>query len=104
MSNTTHLSYLKGCSIDNLAMDIENQANVLFPNRTDATMFMKLFSEVGELAENLTAGELADVLIMLLDFGSRKGWAIELAIREKMAVNACRKWQSNSLGVFKHVE
>jgi hypothetical protein len=100
---TNHLEYIKSCSIDNLAMDIENQANVLFPRRTDTSMFLKLFSEVGELAENLSEDELADVLIMLLDFGSRKKFNIEAAIRRKMAVNATRKWEANELGVMKHV-
>jgi hypothetical protein len=93
----------RGASIDNLAMEVQEQADELFPNRTDDSMFKKLFSEVGELAEDDTEDEWADVAIMLLDYGSRKGWALESAIRKKMMVNQARKWAVKN-GVARHVD
>jgi hypothetical protein len=65
-------------------------------------MFKKLFSEIGELVESGTEDEWADVMIMLLDFGSRKKWALESAIRKKMMVNQNRKWSFKD-GVARHV-
>ena len=91
-------------SIDNLALEVETQADQLFPNRTDASMYLKLFTEIGELVEDGSEEEFADVMIMLLDFGSRKMFHIEAAIRKKMEINAARKWKETSSGVFRHVE
>ena len=90
--------------IDNLAYEVQTQADDLFPDRTDQSMFMKLFSELGELIESGTEEEYADVMIMLLDYGSRKMFHIEPAIRRKMEINGQRKWVVNELGVFQHVE
>lgn len=91
-------------SIDNLALEVQSQADRLFPNRTDSSMFMKLFTEIGELVESGDEDEYADVMIMLLDYGSRKFFNIERAIRRKMVVNDTREWEVNELGVFRHVE
>lgn len=94
--------------INNLAGAIQEQADTLFPQRTDTSMFLKMYSELGELASANTpaerAGELADVLIMVLDYGSRHGIDMELAILRKMAINQNRKWVTNALGVNQHVE
>lgn len=90
--------------IDNLAYEVQTQADRLFPDRTDQSMFMKLFSELGELIESGTEEEYADVMIMFLDYGSRKMFHIEPAIRRKMEINARRKWAINELGVFQHVD
>lgn len=90
-------------SIDNLALEVQTQADRLFPKRTDDSMFKKLFTEIGELVESGTEDEYADVMIMLLDFGSRKMWGIENAIRRKMAINDQREWTETN-GVFRHVE
>ena len=91
-------------SIDNFALEVETHADKLFPARTDASMFMKLFSELGELVEDGSEEEYADVMIMLLDYGSRKMFRIEKAIRAKMEINNKRQWKQNELGVMKHVE
>lgn len=94
--------------INHLGAAIQEQADVLFPNRNDQSMFLKMYSELGELASANTpaerAGELADVLIMILDYGSRHGIDMELAILRKMAINQNRKWVTNALGVNQHVE
>lgn len=91
-------------SIDNFALIVQSHADVLFPNRTDDSMFKKMFSEFGELVESGTEEEYADVMIMLLDYGSRKMFRIEYAIRAKMAINEKRKWTTTQTGVYKHVE
>lgn len=91
-------------SIDNFAYEVQTHADRLFPNRTDASMFMKLFSELGELVEDGSEEEYADVMIMLLDYGSRKMFHIEKAVRAKMEINGKRKWKANELGVMKHVD
>lgn len=95
---------INGASIDNLAYQIQAQADRLFPDRTDQSMFMKLFEEIGELVEKQNPEELADVLIMLLDFASRKMWDIEGSIRDKMQVNENRAWIRSHLGVMHHAE
>lgn len=92
-----------GSSIDNLALSIETDADRIFPNRTDSSMFLKMFSELGELIDSGDSEEYADVMIMLLDYGSRKGFAIEEVIRRKMAINLDREWKMSDLGVMKHV-
>lgn len=89
--------------IDNLALEVQTSADKLFPDRTDSSMFLKLFSELGELIESGDVDEFADVMIMLLDYGSRKGFPIQMAVRRKMAINMDRKWAKNKLGVMRHV-
>ena len=94
-----------GLSVDELASVVRAQADVLFPNRTDASMFLKLYSEIGEMVESGgAADECADVAIMFLDFVSRKGVNLEEAIHNKMAINGRRLWKEDNNGVFRHVE
>lgn len=91
-------------SVNDLADSVERQADDLFPDRTDATMFLKLFGEIGELVTDRTEEEYADVMIMLLDFGARKGFNIEGAVLNKMRVNDKRKWNYGPDGVAQHVD
>lgn len=90
-------------SIDNFAYEVQCHADKLFPNRTPSSMFMKLFSEIGELVEAQSEEEYADVMIMLLDYGSKQMFDIEGAVRRKMAINDQRKWVISDLGVASHV-
>lgn len=94
--------------IDSLADLIEKQANRLFPNRTDTSMFLKIYHETSELIDANTpakrADETADLLIMILDYASRHGIQIEQAILKKMAINDSRVWATNEHGVNQHVE
>lgn len=92
---------VRGTSVDTLALEVQEQADQLFPKRTDDSMFKKLFSEIGELVESPNEDEWADVMIMLLDFGSRKLFNMELAIRRKMLINQGRTWEIKN-GVAKH--
>lgn len=95
------LDDVRGSSIDNLALQIQQQADHLFPDRTDTSMWLKMWTEMGEFAKDRTADEMADVLIMLLDFASRKMWDIEGAIRRKMLINQNREWEQKD-GVWQH--
>lgn len=94
--------------IDFLAREIMYQADRLFPNRTDTSMFLKIYHETSELIDANTpakrADELADLLIMILDYGCRHGIEIEQAIKNKMAINDARTWKTNEHGVNQHVD
>lgn len=89
-------------NINGLALRIQDQADRLFPNRTDSSMFLKLYSELGELIDSGTEEEFADVMIMLLDYGSRKMFNIGAAINAKMIINDGRTWMTSELGVNRH--
>jgi hypothetical protein len=90
--------------MDNLALEVQTQADRLFPKRTDVSMFLKMYSELGELIDSDGShDEYADIMIMLLDYGSRKMIPIEQVIRHKMEINEQRKWTQSNLGVMRHV-
>lgn len=94
-------------TIDALAFQVKEQADRLFPKRTDQSMFLKLYGEIAEMIDADEAhrdDEVADVFIMLLDYAKVKGINIETAIRRKMAINDAREWKQNGLGAFQHVE
>ncbi len=92
-------------NIHQLAHRIKNQADRLFPSRTDQSMFLKVYSEMGELVSAPDdPEEFADLMIMLLDYGARKGFAIEYEVKKKMALNETRVWKQNENGVFQHVK
>jgi hypothetical protein len=94
-----------GLSIDELAAMVRAQADMIFPHRTDVSMFLKLYSEIGEMIDaDGAADECADVAIMLLDYVNRKGVNLEEAVLNKMAVNAKRQWLVDKNGVMRHVE
>lgn len=94
--------------IDFLAREIMYQADRLFPNRTDTSMFLKIYHETSELIDANTpakkADEVADLLIMILDYAKRHNIEIEQAIKTKMEINNSRQWTTNALGVNQHVE
>lgn len=94
--------------INQLAAAIRDQADTMFPRRTDSSMFLKMYGEMGELIDAKTdqerAGELADVLIMLLDYADIHNIDVLSAVLGKMAINSQRKWAVNELGVFSHVK
>ena len=81
-------------------------ADHLFPKRTDNTMFLKLYEEVGEVVRSPgNADEIADVMIMLLDHASRHGINAGEAILEKLQKNLDRTWfVDQTTGVAYHVE
>ncbi len=89
--------------INRLAQAVSEQADRLFPNRTDSSMFLKLFSEIGEMVDSPDDSmEIADVFILLLDHAYRKGVDITQIVEYKMAVNNSRQWKVSKLGVMRH--
>lgn len=92
-------------SIDGLATDIKEQADRLFPTRTDQGMFLKLYAETAECIKDPGPDEIADVLILWLDYARRKNIDIEAAIRAKMNINEKRGWNYDpKTGVYQHVK
>lgn len=95
-------------NIDNLAKEVMDWADVAFPNRTDESMYLKMYSEIGEMidafAPEEVTDEVADVLIMLLDFGKRKGINLEQAVLRKLEINRLREWGITHSGTYRHTE
>lgn len=89
-----------------LARDIKEWADAAFPHRSDASMFLKLYGEIAELidAGDDCEGEIADVLILVLDYALRKGVNPSVAVQRKMHMNRSREWTITTLGVMQHVE
>ncbi len=92
--------------IDVMAMMVKNWADDAFPNRTDQSMYLKMYSEMGEMIDATTPegveDEIADVLIMLLDFAKRRNIRISQAVLNKLEVNRKRVWVQSESGVFRH--
>ncbi len=91
-------------SIKDLIVD---WADEVFPDRTITNAIQKMALE--ELPEYLmnqsSAEELADIGILLYDIANLAGIDLELAIRQKMAVNMKRTWAIDSkTGLMKHIE
>lgn len=90
-------------NIAELAAKVRAQADRLFPNRTDSSMFLKMLSELGEMTERPDDPmEVADAFILLLDYAHRKGIDIQQVVEYKMAINDNREWVVNQLGVMRH--
>lgn len=88
-----------------LVNDIYQWAESTFPARTDTSMFLKMFKELGELIDAPDDPmEVADVLIMVLDYARRKNIDVASAITQKLAINRQRKWKINPDGTMSHVK
>lgn len=92
--------------INQLMDEVHDWAEATFPDRTDASILLKMYSELGEVMENPTdALEHADVFILLLDYAKRNNVNIGAAIREKLEINKQRKWEMDvGIGVMRHVK
>lgn len=96
-------------NIDRIAHRIYHWANEAFPDRQDASMFIKMYQELGELSAagddpDKVGPEVADILIMVLDYAIRKGVNIHAAVENKMHLNRQRAWIRDPLGFYKHVK
>lgn len=79
--------------IDDIARDVFQWASDVFPNRTDTSLYLKMYEEIGEVIKS--GGdrlEVADLFILLLDYAYRKGINLQSAIYDKMVINVERKW------------
>lgn len=92
--------------IDTLQLQINTWADSVFPNRTDASILLKLYSELGEMIDNPGDPlEHADVFILLLDFAARHKIDVESAIKKKLAINKERDWKVDlHTGMMSHVK
>ena len=80
-------------------------AEAAFPDRTDVSLFLKLYSELGEVIESQgAADEIADLFILLLDYAVRKKVDITSAVRKKIIINRARLWCTDQNGVNRHVD
>lgn len=92
-------------SMSKMQQLVSSHADLLFPNRTPSSAFMKLFEELGEVIKEPTdAKEWADVFILMLDLAKMHG-VIDLAgaILAKMADNQMREWRETPTGTFQHI-
>lgn len=91
--------------IQSLAHEVYDWAEKTFPNRTDASMYLKLYSEVAEVIEsNGKDDEVADLFILLLDYSVRKGIHLPSAVKSKLWINRNREWEIRPDGTMKHKE
>ncbi len=91
-------------SIDHTALKVKAVADRLFPDRTDASMYLKLYAETAEVIDSHGAeDEIADIFILWLDYAKRKGIDIEAAIDRKLKVLEERAWVLDANGVYNHV-
>jgi hypothetical protein len=89
--------------IDVLSGTVFQWANEAFPDRTDASMFLKMYEEIGEVIRS--GGdrlEVADLFILILDYAKRKNVVISEAIGEKLEINRNRDWKLNADGTMSH--
>lgn len=90
--------------IGKLTEEVTQWANQTFPHRTDVSMYLKLYSEIGEMIESDgDPMEIADVFIMLLDYAHRKQVDITSIVRKKLDINRNREWTTDRNGVNRHV-
>jgi len=95
--------------LSELQSAVKSQADRLFPNRTDTHMFLKMYEEIGEVIkagdDSTQVGlEVADIMIMLLDYAARKGVQdLSFYIDYKMHRNDEANWQEIN-GVYKRIK
>ena len=93
----------KHADIDVLAEEVTKWADQAFPHRTDASMFLKMYEEIGEVIHS--GGdrlEVADLFILILDYAKRKNIVLRDAIGEKLEINRNRDWKLNADGTMSH--
>lgn len=93
----------KSFDIDVLAEEVTKWADQAFPHRTDASMFLKMYEEIGEVIRS--GGdrlEVADLFILILDYAKRKNVVLRDAIGEKLEINRNRDWKLNADGTMSH--
>jgi NTP pyrophosphatase (non-canonical NTP hydrolase) len=92
-------------SVDQFAEHVKAVADRLFPERTDQSMFLKLYEEVAEvIASDSEHDELADLFILLMDHAKRKNMDIENSVKAKLAILETRVWEMTPQGTFHHVD
>lgn len=92
-------------STNDLSREVWEWAESAFPDRTDSSMFLKMYGELAELIDSDgDPHELADVFIMLMDYAVRKGIDIDAAVMQKLEINRARTWKIMPNGTMQHEE
>lgn len=91
--------------VGQLTEEVFDWAEATFPNRNDASMYLKMYGEIAEMIESDgDANEIADMFILLLDYAKRKKVDVTTAVQRKLEVNRDRVWATDKNGVNSHVE
>ena len=80
-------------------------ADQIVPERTALSTIAKLLEELGELiaSEKMEdPAELADVAILVLDLFHLQSVDLEMAVKQKMLINASRHWEVADNGAARH--
>ena len=80
-------------------------ADQVVPERTAMSTIAKLLEEIGELIASERMNdpeELADVAILVLDLFHIQGVNLEMAVKQKMLINASRHWEVADNGAARH--
>jgi hypothetical protein len=92
-------------SVGLLTEEVFSWAEAAFPDRTDQSMFLKMYSEIGEMIDSDGDRlEVADVFILLLDYVHRKRIDLTGSVRMKLKINKSREWVIDANGVMSHVK
>ena len=87
-----------------LTEGVFNWAEDTFPDRNDASMYLKMYGEIAEMIESDgDANEIADMFILLLDYSKRKKVDVTTAVLRKLDINRKRTWATDKNGVNSHV-
>jgi len=79
-------------------------AEATFPDRDDVSMYLKMYSEIGEMIESGGDDmEIADMFILLLDYAKRKKVDVTTSVMKKLDINRNRAWKIDDNGVASHV-
>ena len=91
--------------VGELTEQVFDWAEVAFPNRNDASMYLKMYGEIAEMIESDgDANEIADMFILLLDYAKRKKVDVTTAVLRKLSINRKRTWATDKNGVNSHVK
>ncbi|CAB5228604.1 Domain of unknown function DUF550 [uncultured Caudovirales phage] len=91
--------------VGELTEQVFDWAEVVFPNRNDASMYLKMYGEIAEMIESDgDANEIADMFILLLDYSKRKKVDVTTAVLRKLSINRKRTWATDKNGVNSHVK
>ena len=92
-------------NINDLQELVATWADQIVPERTAMSTIAKLLEEIGELIASERMNdpeELADVAILVLDLFHIQGVNLEMAVKQKMLINASRHWEVADNGAARH--
>ena len=103
--DTTTVDMYESHDIDLIALDVFQWASAVFPNRTDSSLYLKMYEEFGEVIKsNGDPLEVADLFILLLDYAHRKEISLKDVIYQKLEINKRRHWAIDpNTGTMNHI-